>query len=325
MLTSEVADYFNMNMGDDPYWSDSSWFSWAIPERNINGFFYTHFRPNMNCLLSGPAMWDPSGQHAWEFLYYDWQLMKPLPSGKYGIDYNKYDFEAPCTTSVRMLEPLKRYRLGYNRNNFKLDLVFEAVAAPHPVGERSEGGLEHAFRLHFEQPGHITGTVELDGETYRVDCYSIRDGSHGRRHLETVMTGGYTWSTADDKTGWHVLAVDKDNSRDTQVVAGYGYLLRDGHMAPITKGVRRVLERTGPRPSVVEVVAEDADGRTLHALGREQTPAEVILFPDHGQWWTLYKWDYDGFTDAVGEDQEYYSLDTFRRWHRAGPASWKTR
>ena len=320
-LTSEVADYFNMNMTDDPYWTESSWFSWAIPEKGINGFFYNHFRPNMNCMLAGPAMWDRSGQHVWEFLFFDWQGMRVLPEGRFGIDYNKYDYETPWSMSLKMLEPLQRYQLRYDRNDFKLDLVFNALCEPNEIGAKP--GMERSFRMHFEQPGRIEGTVELNGEIYDVNCYSIRDGSHGPRFLESTTPGGYTWSTADDKTGWHVLARDENNCHET-VVAG-GYILRDGVIAPLVKGSRRVVERVGPRPEVVEVEAEDNLGRTLHAVGRAQTPAEFMLFPDRGQWWTQFKWEYDGFKNAVGEDQEYYGIHDFRNWHRADPEVWKTR
>jgi hypothetical protein len=124
---SERLDHFNLNMSDDVYWSESSWFSWAIPERSINGFFYSHFRPNMNCMLAGPAMWDPSGYHAWEFLYFDWQQLRRLPEGRYGVEY---DFRAPWGLSIQMLDPVSRYHLQYERNAFKLDLVFEAIAEP---------------------------------------------------------------------------------------------------------------------------------------------------------------------------------------------------
>jgi hypothetical protein len=318
-----ALDHFNLNLDADPYWSESSWFSWAIPDRDINGFFYNHFRPNMNCMLAGPAMWDGSGEHVWEFRYFDWQLMRLLPDGRYGVDYDKYDFATPWGMSIRTLEPGMSYRLGYERHEFKLDLEFEGLTAPHVLSPAAPPGSDQPSRLHFEQPGRIRGTVGLDGETFAVDCHSIRDGSHGRRHLETPTPGGYSWSTADAKTGFHVLAIDRRRGHDTEVIGGY--LLRDGEIAHIEKGVRRVVERTGPRPSRIEVIAEDVLGRELHALGREQTPAEIMLFPDHGQWWTLFRWDFDGFTDAVGEDQEYYGIQDFRRWHRAGPEAWKSR
>jgi hypothetical protein len=322
-LTSEVADHLNLKGDADLYWSDSSWFSWAVPEQGICGFFYNHFRPNMNCFLGGPAMWDASGHHGWDMLYYDWQLMRLLPKGTYGVDYDKYDFETPCSMGIRTLEPLKRYNLFYDRNGFKLDLVFEAIALPNQLGVHAEGGFEDAYRLHFEQPGRITGRVELDGRRYDVDCFSIRDGSHGRRQLDNITPGGYTWSTADEKTGWHVMAVDLDKSHETKVMGGY--ILRDGVMSPIVSGVRRVLERVDSRPTVVEVEAEDQLGRKLRALGREKTWAELILFSCHAQYWSLFEWEYDGFTKAIGEDQEYYSLDDFRRWHRAGPEGWRKR
>jgi len=322
-VRSEVADYFNMNVNDDPYWSESSWFSWHIPEKNINGAFYNHFRTNMNCMLAGAFMWDHSGQLPWTCKFFDWQAMRTPPKGRYGRDYNKYDFATEWGMSIRMLEPLKRYRLGYDREGFRLDLVFEAVTEPNEIGAKSAHGLQKAYNFHFEQPGRITGTVELEGERFDVDSFSIRDGSHGPRFLEKVTPGGYTWSTADAKTGFHVLAVDADNSRETKVVGGY--LLRDGTIAPTSGGVRRVLERKGPRPSLVEVEIEDALGRRMHALGRDRVTGEWTLFPDRGMWWQQFAWDYDGHTSAVGEDQEYYGLHDFRRWNRAGEKAWAAR
>ena len=319
----ERLDSLHTNPPDDPYWSDSSWFSWAIPERNINGLFYNHFRPNMNCLLGGPAMWDLSGQHVWEFRYFDWQLMRLLPEGKYGIDYDKYDFETSWGMSIRTLEPLKRYRLGYERDEFKLDLVFEGLCEPNVIGSQVADRFDESFRVHFEQPGRITGRVELAGESFDVDCFSIRDGSHGPRFLETPTPGAYTWSTADEKTGFQFIARDTQRSRDTSVVVGY--LMRDGVLSPLEQGIRRVVERNGPRPDVVEVEARDAMGREVHAIGRARVPSEFMLFPDHGLFWTLFRWEYDGVTDAIGEDQEYYGIHDYRRWHRGGPAAWKTR
>lgn len=319
---SESLDHFYKDMSDDPYWTESSWFSWAIPEENINGFFYNHFRPNMNCLLGGPAMWDQSGQHVWDFLFFDWQTMRKLPEGRFGVDYDKYDFITPWSMSIRMLEPLKRYQLGYDREGFKLDLTFTAIAPPNIMQALNPEQLKSAFKTHFEQPGRIKGTIELDGRPYKVDCFSIRDGGHGPRFLEKSAPGGYAWSTADEKNGWHILAPNA-LEHSTKVIAGY--ILQDGKMSHIVEGTRHVIDRVGPRPCAVEIRARDALGRELHTIGREQTSAEFMLFPDRGQWWSLYRWDYDGFTGAVGEDQEYYGIQEFRRWHRAGPEAWKKR
>ena len=320
---SESLDHFFAEKTDDPYWTESSWFSWAIPEQDICGFFYNHFRPNMNCMLGGPAMWDRSGQHVWDFLFFDWQAMRVLPEGRWGEDYDKYDFRTPWSMSIRMLEPLKSYRLGYDREGFKLDLVYTAIAPPNVMGAPEAAELKRAFRTHFEQPGRMQGAVELDGRRYEVDCFSIRDGGHGPRFLEKSPPGGYAWSTANEKTGWHILAPNAADGPVAKVVGGY--ILRDGQISPVVEGTRRVLGREGPRPVAVEVKARDALGRELTATGRAQTPAEFMLFPDRGQWWQLFKWDYDGIEGAVGEDQEYYGLHELRRWHRGGPGAWSRR
>jgi len=318
---SSRLDHF-APIGDDPTWTESSWFSWAIPERGICGLVWNHFRPNMNCVCGGPAMWDASGELVWDFRYFDFQTLRPLPAGRWGEDYDKYDFVTPWSMEYRMLEPLQRYRMLYDRAGFRLDLTFTAIAPPNVMGNPPTQQLERAFKLHFEQPGRIAGHVELDGESMAVDCFSIRDGGHGPRSLEAAKPGGYAWCTADEGNGWHILAPDASGPVARAVG---GYILLDGVMSPVTQGTRRVLERDGPKPVAVEIRLTDELGREVHATGRAQAAARFMLFPDRGQWWTLYAWDYDGFTGATGEDQEYYGIHEFRRWHRGGPALWRTR
>jgi hypothetical protein len=322
-VTTEVADHFNLSFTDHPYWSESSWFSFHIPERNINGAFYNHFRPNMNCMLAGVFIWDLSGAFPFEALYFDWQAMRVPPEGRYGIDYDKYGFDTPWGMSLRMLEPLRRYALRYERPSFTLQLEFEAIAEAHEIARKQDHGLTNAYAFHFEQAGRISGTFGIDGEEYRVDSFSIRDGSHGPRFLEVMTPNGYTWSTGNARTGWHILAPNAGGARDSLVVGGY--ILRDGVVSSIVEGNRRVIARNGPRPSLVEVTARDALGRTLEAVGRQKVPSSLTLFPDRATFWQQFAWDYDGIEGAVGEDQETYGLHDFRKWNRADPALWATR
>ena len=32
---------------DDPWWTETVWFAWMVPERNLLGYFYPVFRPNL--------------------------------------------------------------------------------------------------------------------------------------------------------------------------------------------------------------------------------------------------------------------------------------
>ena len=322
-VTSEVADHFLRDYPDHPYWSESSWFSWGIPERGINGAFYIHFRVNMNCVLAGAFMWDASGEHSFDCLYWDWQAMRTLPEGRYGVDYDKGNWQTLWGMKHQMLEPMRRYKLDYERENFRLDLTFDAVAEGHQIPRKSDHGLQNAYAFHFEQPGRIRGTVDLDGERFEVDCFSIRDGSHGPRFLEVTTPGGYTWSTANESTGFHLMAVDANQCAELPIVGGY--ILRDGQIASIERRVRRVVERKGPRPKVIEVEAGDVRGREREAGGPPNVTSTFAPFPDRGMYWQQFLWDYDGVSGAIGEDQEYYGIQDFRRWNRAGPAAWAKR
>lgn len=323
MTNAFIGDTFNMNHGGERYWNESSWLSWNIPGRNINGFFYHFFRPNMNCLNGGPAMWDLSGEHTWDCLYWDWQYLRDLPEGIYGKDYNKFDYKAPSSMEVRLLEPAKRYHFMYDRQGFTMDLVFEGTAAPHPMDSGDHGKLNLSQKFHFEQPGRIKGTIELHGERHDVDCFGIRDGSHGRRFWGEVPTGGYTWSTASETSAWHFIAVDSENAHDTRVIGGY--YQRDGVISSLVSGVRRIVERRGPMPTIIEIEARDKLGRELQAIGRIKVPALFHYYSDQVQWFSQFAWDYDGYVGAVGEDQEYYPAEAMRAWQRAAPSTWRTR
>ncbi|MCB2079353.1 MAG: hypothetical protein KDE55_16865 [Novosphingobium sp.] len=324
-MTNDVryAGEFNMNLDDNTTWNESSWLSFAIPERKINGFVYYFFRPNMNCLNGGVAMWDLTGEYTWDCLFWDWQFMRELPPGEYGVDYNKYDFKAPWSLSCETVEPLQKYRFGYDLKGCKLDLLFEGVAEPHPMASGEEGQLNRSQRFHFEQPGTMKGTIELEGEKYEVDCYSIRDGSHGPRTWDEVPAGGYTWSTASDKSAFHLIAVDDKDSHETKILGGY--YMKDGILASLVSGVRRVVQRKGPMPTIVEVEATDAMGRKLEAIGRITVPALFHYYSYQVQWFSQFVWDYDGHVGAIGEDQEYYPVAAMRSWMRSPPGMWKTR
>jgi hypothetical protein len=91
---------------DDPYWNESSWISFMIPEHNINGMVYFYHRPNMNHSAGGPVLWDGNGEEIYNCLYWDWNTVQPHPPG---CDMNDFSLENGLT--VELVEPLKELRL----------------------------------------------------------------------------------------------------------------------------------------------------------------------------------------------------------------------
>ena len=65
-------DYFHHGTRtDNPFWNESAWFPFHVPERELCGFVYMNHRPNMNFSMTGVALWDPSGEQTYDCLYYD--------------------------------------------------------------------------------------------------------------------------------------------------------------------------------------------------------------------------------------------------------------
>jgi hypothetical protein len=217
--------------GDDPYWNESGWFGFAVPERDINGFVYYFHDVRTGIAGGGPALWDPTGEEVYDCLFYDWRWQQP-PTGALHFA----DFTLPNSLRHTVVEPAHRYRLSYDAPGLELDLEWSSLMAPHTLGDGA-GGAPH----HFDQPGRMAGSLVLDGERVDVDCYSMRDRTWGPHHPGARRPGDYLWAIASPEQHWHTITV-AGREAGVDVVIG-GYLMRDGELGELVKGTRRVLSR----------------------------------------------------------------------------------
>jgi hypothetical protein len=128
MTDLSFADSFGEGRTESPYWNESVWFSLSVPERRIHGMIQYYFRPNMGMLNGGPCLWDPSGTFQWNCLYYNWSHLQAMPEGA-----AKFDMHARNSLRVKMIEPLQRYKIDYDKEGFELDLTWEAIAPVHEL------------------------------------------------------------------------------------------------------------------------------------------------------------------------------------------------
>ena len=289
------------NPGANPYWNESVWFSFSIPDQRKHGFIQYYFRPNMGMLNGGPAMWDSSGTQPWNCLYYNWSHLQAVPAGA-----GKFDMTACNSLSVKVLKPLTRYAIGYDNEDFFLDLEWVAIGPLHELKSR-DPGQQAAQKYHMEQPGRMSGIVRRDGKEYAVDCYSMRDTSYGPRVYSSVSNGGYFWGIAAD-SAFHAIA--KGEGRTQDIIGGF--LWRDGQLASLASGARRVDEygRYGPRR--VSLEARDERGRTITATGSIDEGLIFTGYTDRTVVWSLLEWDVEGVTHW-GDNQEFCSSLRFRR------------
>lgn len=302
-------DNFHVPDDDDPWWSETCWFTFTVPERDLSAQLYPFFRPNQGVVAAGAYVWDPSGDQLWNCRYAKnfWHL--PMPAQPLT------DLQLPNGSRYRTLEPQHRYHVAYDDPDgdaLHIDVMFTAAAPPSYLGER-----------HLDQPGRFEGRLVLDGEEIAVDAYGFRDRSWGPRAQfgEKLLggiadCGGYSYATASDGDAFHTITMDwGDGCRNI-----HGFLLRDGERAPLTEGLREVVERDADGfPVRVRITGTDALGRTLTADG---ICRNRLVFPINPNLLTvncLVAWTFDG-VDAFGEDHDNWSAASIRRHARAARA-----
>jgi hypothetical protein len=308
MATPHPDDEFHPPTTDDPYWTETCWFTFTVPERRLSGQLYPFFRPNQRVAAGGAYFWDEHGHHVHDCRYGKnfWHL--PMP------DQPLSDVTLANGIRYRCVEPLTRYEIGYDDpdggNEIHVDLEFTAVTPPHYLGD-----------AHLDQPGRYRGTVVLQGETIPVDAFGFRDRSWGVRSQfglgltgSAAPRGGYSYATASDADGFHSITLDFGAGCNNI----HGYLMRDGEWAKLATGRREVVERdsfTG-HPKRVTIDGVDEQGRELHAEGRCLNGLGLFLNPNLFTVNCLAEWTFDGVT-GFGEDHDNWSAAGARSFFRA--------
>jgi len=303
------VDRFCDEPDEDPYWNESCWFSFSIPEQGIHGMVYYFFRPNMKLMMGGPILWDSSGAHPFDCLYFDWHHIQPIPPNA-----QKFSFTAPNSLDVRIIEPTKQYRLRYDANDFKLDLLWTAIAEPHHfLGMEIEAtGASANNRMHLEQCGRVRGRIEHHGKTLEVDSYALRDTSWGRRQIDSVKRGSYFWAIASPDTAFHAQTMGEG---DEQRVVG-GFLTLGGKTATLAGGTRIVTEMGRLTPNSFRLTLEDQLGRSTAVTARTSSHFMFNGFPRCQVVWSLLEADFGAGMKGWGDIQEFQPMEQFRRMVR---------
>jgi hypothetical protein len=306
MPTMHPDDDFHPPTSDDPYWTETCWFTFTVPERRLSGQLYPFFRANQRVAAGGAYFWDDHGDQPWNCLYAKnfWHL--PMP------DQPLYDITLPNGIRYRCVEPLQRYEIGYDDpdgDELHVDLTFTAVAEPNYLGQS-----------HLDQPGRYQGTIVLRGEEIAVDSFGFRDRSWGPRSQfgsglasSGAQHGGYSYATASQQDAFHTITMDFGGGCNSI----HGSLTRGGERSKLASATRVVTERAPHNgfPRAVRIDGVDELGRELHAEGR---CLNALAFPINPNLFTvncLTEWTFDGVT-AFGEDHDNWSAAGIRRFSR---------
>ena len=293
-------------MGDRWWMTETSWFSFCIPERRIGGWFYTMVRPNIGTVAGGAWVWDDSAHLPWEVPYHRNLTALRLPESP---DLNAISF--PTGTTLRTLEPLTSYAVTYeDGDRYRADLRFDAVMPPRPL---RKPGSAFGDLTHFDQFGRVTGHIELQGERIPVDCLAIRDRSWGPRPEHRPRKSAYVTGIATPGDAFLAVTQSGEHCNDL----AYGFLLEDGLIGDLVSGTRRIL-RDSATGFVTRIVIEGIDehGRTLLAEGHRLSGIVLIRhsFIDNNG---LIAWTING-KHGHGEDQDMWPVHDWADYRRGG-------
>ena len=308
---------------EHPWWTETFWVSFNVPERSLGGWFYNQIQKNQGetgACNGGAWVWDASDVTA---LYERRENGLKLPCGSLDLR----DISLPNGNRLRMLAPLRSYQVTYSDPGaYEADLLFEAVMAPnpHPVG-----CAPFWKGRHFDQAMHVTGEICLLGERILVDCLSVRDRSWSPRRLRDSAAAndssggkqlrrltipvisseysdvskpvkrrfniGYIFGTASPDEAFLVYTILIDGEEARGDFTTTGYLVRDGVWAHLVEGRRNcwVDSETGCIWRI-EYDGVDTLGRSLHVEGKQVS--------NHGTSTGLFYWHWDG-AEGWGENQ----------------------
>jgi hypothetical protein len=310
VILTAADDGFHVPATDDPWWQESTWFYFMVPERRLSCTIYPWVRANQGILGGGVMIWDHTGRTPWDAVHwnYEWNYPYPEPGDLRDITF-------PMGISVQVLEPLRTYRLRYEHPDCSIDVVWDATIDAHVVG--SDDYDNGAFAVHLDQQGRVTGRLVLAGEEIRVDCYATRDRSWGRRVPQRGMHMGF--DIAIGETGGFVVYAD-EQTPGAPLLPGLGYLWRDGTRAAIASG-RRVLERDGVWPARIVVEATDELGRSFEAVGDPVNWIACQNIPTMMNLLSLTRFTVsaeDGTTtELYGDIQDIWDVEEYRSFSRA--------
>ena len=313
-ITDNDAEEFHANDGN-PYWNESAWFSFQVPERELNGWVYFWHRPNMGASFGGLCLWDASSANAMDCVYFDWDL-HPFSAAK-----GMHDFAWQNSLTAQCIKPLDQYRFTYEDSYCRASLNWKAFMPPHATtfSKKSYGDFGNG---HYDQGGRMKGTIKLPFETIEIDCLSLSDRSWGPRQQSSNPRVNYSWAVASETSSFCLGAMgthpnDNDPVIGTTERICFGHVMKDGVIADVFAGERRVVERgEDGRPLKLTLHCNDELGREFSAKG---TCVAWLRFPGLtfiAYWWSMVKWEFDGQV-AYGEEQEGWAMQDYRRFRRS--------
>ena len=80
-VTLSSSDDYPHHESDDPWETETWWFSFSISDQRLLGYVYVFIRPNLGTCGGGGMVWDDTAHLPWEVPYFSHQWSVPFRAG----------------------------------------------------------------------------------------------------------------------------------------------------------------------------------------------------------------------------------------------------
>jgi hypothetical protein len=238
----QAKDDYTHPLGPEKNFNESMYFNFFDTRLNRGGFLRVGNRANEGYAEVTLCLYEPDGR-----VLFNYKRPEIMNNDAYDAGGMKFETIEPLVrhrttyegSAVYLAEPEAMSDPGqaFRENPHKkiaIDLVHEAVGPVYGSagGNRPHENEEEGFgRAHYEQHMHATGTLSIDGESYQIDGYGLRDHSWGPRYWQNILS--YRWLTCSfgPELGIMVSEIQRTPTECTE----WGVVIREGNLDRIEK------------------------------------------------------------------------------------------
>ncbi len=274
-MVLKADDELRHPVSKDYYFRESLYFNFNDTNNKIGGWVYFWVTPNKE---SQAGMLVSFYRGCWpDMTVNDKAMASPghiLRDGerwiycyKQDVDFQlngNFDDVELCGLRMRRLEPLKHYKVTFDdKEGNTVDLDFRFMMPPYDYADGVHPTPSWVAANRYHRSHWVTGTLNLGGNSFKVDATGDSDHSWGQRHMGVFVENLFKmWSfqTRDGKTS---LSAIQQGPAGKEIALGFTVL--DGIVASIASvEAKSNYDRNGV-PHDVDLNVVDALGRTVRA------------------------------------------------------------
>ena len=308
----DIQHHSRHKLEADELQRESIAYLFSLPEHGIAGYLYSWVNGQGR---AGSAM----------FLYGPTVGPDPIEALTNGVIMaDDQDFDDWKVGDVHIRHGDNESMVGtYEGDRVQIEYRFEPTHPAYLYSCHPDGSPDFIAKDRFEQSGHITGSITLDGTVYPFDTMGHRDHSWGTRHWGIAQHWKWCETQAGPDLAVHFMELHALGNRLVR-----GYVWRDGAMAEITNlDVKYEFDEHFWHTSAVAVVGDEL-GRTTTMKGRVFATYKMEPHPMSSNHEGSMELEIEGVPGAGHLEMQwqkpyldYLQSQSYVREHATGPAT----